>query len=38
MEAVVSFLALLELIKRQVVDVNQDEIFGDILLKKKNKI
>ncbi len=38
MEAVVSFLALLELVKRQIVNVNQDEIFGDILLKRKNKI
>ena len=37
MEAVVSFLALLELVKQQVVDVNQDKIFGDILLKKKIK-
>jgi segregation and condensation protein A len=35
MEAVVSFLALLELIKQQVVEVNQDEIFGDILFKRK---
>ncbi|NQV00469.1 MAG: segregation/condensation protein A [Parcubacteria group bacterium] len=38
MEVVVSFLALLELVKQQIVDVSQDEIFGDILLKKKNKI
>ncbi len=38
MEAVVSFLALLELVKQQVVHVDQNEIFGDILLKKKNKI
>lgn len=38
MEAVVSFLALLELIKQQAVNVNQSEIFGEILLNRKNKV
>lgn len=35
LEAVVSFLALLELVKQQVIKVDQEEIFGDILLSKK---
>lgn len=35
MEAVVSFLAMLELIKRKTITVNQDKIFGDIVIQKK---
>ncbi len=33
LEIVVTFLAMLELIKRKVVEVNQDELFGSIELK-----
>lgn len=38
LEAVVSFLALLELVKQHVVEVDQGEIFGDIIAKKKGII
>ncbi|MFA5358843.1 MAG: segregation/condensation protein A [Patescibacteria group bacterium] len=33
-EAIVSFLALLELVKQRTVELNQDEMFGDISIKK----
>lgn len=33
-EVIVSFLALLELVKQQTVHVHQDKIFGDISIKK----
>lgn len=33
-EIIVSFLAILELAKQRIVEINQDEEFGDILIKK----
>lgn len=38
LDAVVSFLALLELVKQQVIEVDQKKIFSDIIFKRKNKI
>ncbi len=35
-EAIVSFLALLELVKQRTVVMDQDELFGDIQIKKYN--
>ena len=34
MEIVVSFLALLELVKRRIVEVQQADVFGDIMIEK----
>ena len=33
-EKIVSFLAILELVKQKIVWVEQDELFKDIILKK----
>ena len=35
-ELVVTFLALLELVKRHIIDANQTELFGEINLKSEN--
>ena len=37
-EIINTFLALLELLKRQVASVNQNDIFGDIVIQKKEGI
>jgi chromatin segregation and condensation protein Rec8/ScpA/Scc1 (kleisin family) len=37
MEIVVTFLAVLELIKQHEIEAHQDEVFGDILLSPKAK-
>ncbi len=34
MEIIVTFLAMLELMKQRIIDVKQDEVFGEIELKK----
>ncbi len=34
MEVIVTFLAMLELMKQRIIDVKQDEVFGEIELKK----
>lgn len=34
-DVVVTFLALLELVKQQVIDIRQDRAFGDITIEKK---
>ena len=36
-ETIVSFLAVLELVRQQIVDVHQDKIFQEIILKAVNK-
>ncbi len=35
-EVIVTFLALLELIKQRILSVEQQELFADIIIKKKN--
>lgn len=37
-EIINTFLALLELLKRQVASVNQNDIFGDIVIQKKEGV
>ncbi|HSM25863.1 MAG TPA: segregation/condensation protein A [Anaerolineaceae bacterium] len=37
-ELVVTFLALLELVKRHIIDANQPELFGEINLKSENSV
>lgn len=37
-EVVVTFLALLELVKRHMVGVNQDTLFGDIILEAEGEL
>jgi segregation and condensation protein A len=37
-EVVVTFLALLELVKRHMVGVNQEKLFGDILLEAEGDL
>jgi segregation and condensation protein A len=37
-EVIVTLLAVLELIKRQVIQVDQSELFGDILIRKNNQV
>lgn len=37
-EVVVTFLALLELVKRHMVGVNQDKLFGDIILEAEGEL
>jgi len=33
---IVSFLAMLELVKQGIIDANQDKTFGDINMENKN--
>jgi chromatin segregation and condensation protein Rec8/ScpA/Scc1 (kleisin family) len=34
MEIIVTFLAMLELMKQRIIDVRQGEVFGEIEVKK----
>ena len=34
MDIVISFLSILELYKNEIIDIEQFEVFGDILIKK----
>jgi segregation and condensation protein A len=37
-EVIVTLLAVLELIKRQVIRVDQSELFGDMMIRKNNQV